>query len=624
MYKGVGSIFDPFGIGEQTVQLPTLISRSIAEDPKAPGFDQSTTVTTDILLTPVAWSGKSVIVGYSNTTGAAFNPANTQQQSGTFQGKSGLNGRFAYDLDNDHILMVINGITPLVSGIVDISFVGLARNRLCYTIPNLPYGPKRLPSRVLVLLTSLETKSDSSQITLDLSSPSATQTIEDDIETVPPINPPNSSCSQLLQSSISCDDLLGGSESNIPKCLPFETSLEASNETESDKQYTQDIKILAGCMHDLTVSLHGVYQGTQMRRKVYDPINQENVLSSESGHVTGVHALPKREHRNQMVAHGWNVYSTWKSKLTWHVKKLHERSSLGKIYESVESNFHSVTFLTWPGCSSSNVQHKIDIRDASVQTEPYTTEKHEHKRIYGNSHVSPVNFSNGLENLDIDSVDRDVTERKRIGDEMDVSRNIVRAVIEKESCPDMNENDIKSGLLSTGTPTEKVAYTPLMSTTSKVHSENTATLVRNTSQLSCSIPQVVMVPVVSMIVDVPIIAPAVPSPTSDLGVEVSVGDNSAKDIQVCYGCRGLVGRSSVLTLEENMLRVRKSEEKKRRNRLSAARSNERRKLQVNMQRSHLEAQKERVVELERRKLSLESENKLLRKCLQTLSKSNSI
>lgn len=633
VYEGVGEVFDPFGIDDcitqSTVSRSELEQRSNKERPGKNEPVHQATVTTDTLFTPVAWAEDNVIVGYSNTTGEAFNPNITRQQSGTFRGKSGLNGRFVYDLDNDHFLIVINGITPLVSGIVDISFVGLGRSRSCYTIPNAPYGPRRLPSHVLVLLTSLETKSD--LIRRDQDFPSSCTSLDlDNVEGT--LSQGNISSAQQIRSADDCGNYPGTSESTKLTNAPFGISPTTSTGTGVQNKYVDDIRELSKCMCNLALSLHGVYKGAQMRREVYDPMNPETLLSSETGLVTGVHALPTKAHRNKMTIHGWKVYSAWESREILRSGNGQRRSGLKPIDNSMGSRLHSVKYLTWPGCSPISPGQETERCSTTVQTEPHSK-----------TNLACVqNFDPGV-SLDFSSVEEmhgdaslgkfnldlkgNAAEEGRGSDELVTGESGKGSVIEWTT-PDGSAKyhsqskkpfpQTAEGKLTMATPISSVPVVDM-----KQPNAASATLVQPFNPISSVVPHVVMVPMVQLPVGpmpmaMPISVPVVSVPESNDVLGVPVGDHVVKEAQMCYNFNSLSASKSDVMSEGEMLRVRKLEEKKRRNRLSAARSNEKRRKREIAQKSQLEEQKKRLVELRLRKKRLESENQSLRGALAQL------
>lgn len=633
VYEGVGGVFDPFGIDDHitqpTVSRSELMQRSSKERLGKQESAQQATVTTDTLFTPVAWAGENVIVGYSNTTGEAFDPNISHQQSGTFRGKSGLNGRFAYDLDNDHFLVVINGITPLVSGIIDISFVGLGRSRSCYTIPNAPYGPKRLPTHVLVLMISLETKSDLNRRSRDFSSPCTSLDL-DDVEGIS--SQGNISKGQQLRSADDGENHPRTSESTKLTNAPFEISLTTSTGAGVQNKYVDDIKELAKCMHNLALNLHGVYKGAQMRREKYDPINAETILSSETGFVTGVHALPTNTHRNKMTIHGWKVYSAWESSEILQTGNGQRRPGLKPIDNSMGSHLHSVKYLTWPGCSSTNLEPETERCNTTIQTEPHSKSNLACEQNFDPS-VS-LDFSSVMEsqrdtalgNFDLD-LKEDAAEEGRTSDELVSTESGGGSAVDWTTPDESAKYQLQSkspfpetaaGKLTMATPIPSAPVVDM-----KQSNAPSAVLVQPFNPIPSVVPHVVMVPMVQIPVGpipmaLPIGVPAVsPSESNDI-LGVSVGDHIVKDAQMCNNFNSLSRWKSGVTSDGEMLRIRKLEEKKRRNRLSAARSNEKRRKREIAQKSQLGEQKKLLIELRLRKNILESENESLRRALAQL------
>lgn len=70
-----------------------------------------------------------------------------------------LHGRFVFDTSQNHLVCVINQLTPALSGIISIDWLAHNRcERLFFTVPNDDYSFRHLPTRVLALLKNFEYK----------------------------------------------------------------------------------------------------------------------------------------------------------------------------------------------------------------------------------------------------------------------------------------------------------------------------------------------------------------------------------------------------------------------------------------------------------------------------------
>lgn len=305
-FQNIGPVFDPFGVDEQTT--PHVFPPSQPPTVEEPQFDfiKPAGYVIDILFTPVARAASGVIVGYSLTSGQSFDRQVSHEQSGTFRGKDHLNGRFAYDMDNDHVIVVINGLTPLVSGIIDLSFLGQSRHRFFYTVPNAPYGPYRLPSRVLVMLTGLEIKINP----LD-------SDFNDPLLTVPftSLDPALNGFSKNLPDLRLKDGFIGDDNGVNQHNHTQLTSPDAPHISQSShqlsKSYAEQLTEIVADLHNLAISMQGVYKGPYMRRDVFDIFDSKRVRSSINGLVAGAHLPPTRDYRRLMAIYAWQGYASW-------------------------------------------------------------------------------------------------------------------------------------------------------------------------------------------------------------------------------------------------------------------------------------------------------------------------
>lgn len=153
-WRDFGSQFDPFQV---------ITPESAYSD--HPSFDNTqddslcanTVVSFNSVLTPVTFVTSSVVVGYFHCSGGSFeNEELANQEDGTFKGRTHILGRFAYDKDNDHIIMVVHGISPTTSGIVDITSNGCSRIRVFYTVVTDDCTFGKLPFSPLTMVSNIE------------------------------------------------------------------------------------------------------------------------------------------------------------------------------------------------------------------------------------------------------------------------------------------------------------------------------------------------------------------------------------------------------------------------------------------------------------------------------------
>lgn len=305
-FQNIGPVFDPFGVDEETT--PHVFPPSQPSTVKEPQFDfiKPAGYIIDLLFTPVARAASGVIVGYSLSSGQSFDRQASHEQSGTFRGKDHLNGRFAYDMDNDHVIVVINGLTPLVSGIIDLSFLGQSRHRFFYTVPNAPYGPSRLPTRVLVMLTGLEIKIN--PLESDFNDPllGVPFTSLD-----PALNGFSKDLPDLRLKDGFIDDDNGLNLHTNSQLTPLDTPHTSRSSHQLSKSYAEQLTEIVADLHNLAISMQGVYKGPYMRRDVFDIFDSKRVRSSINGLVAGAHLPPTRDYRRLMAIYAWQGYASW-------------------------------------------------------------------------------------------------------------------------------------------------------------------------------------------------------------------------------------------------------------------------------------------------------------------------
>lgn len=113
----------------------------------------------DLLLVPVA-DVKGITVGHSFLRGVHHSsmPSPSPQLPGAAAADKGFfSGRFAFDNARRDFLMVVNGMSPFMTGIVSMRWCDVGtRERSFFAIPKADYGPNCLPSRVLSMQNNVE------------------------------------------------------------------------------------------------------------------------------------------------------------------------------------------------------------------------------------------------------------------------------------------------------------------------------------------------------------------------------------------------------------------------------------------------------------------------------------
>lgn len=161
-----GQNYDPLSIehaGLNDVSPATsegsLLSGSSASNSVDSKLQVGTVMDLNLILTPAMHASPDVLVGYAFCSGPSFDPEMSSSQALFFQGRANIVGRFAFDMDNDHIILLFHGVTSQTTALIDITTNGLSRNRLIYGIPYGEYGPDDLPSQVLSFMASSELRS---------------------------------------------------------------------------------------------------------------------------------------------------------------------------------------------------------------------------------------------------------------------------------------------------------------------------------------------------------------------------------------------------------------------------------------------------------------------------------
>lgn len=164
-WKQFGNAFDPFQSENPTPSTassnPSHETSSDTTSPITNNGDpkvspSSTTFDVDMVLTPALRPSDGVVAGYALCTGPSFD-GNPQSSRNIFcHGKLNCIGRFAYDSDNDHIILIYHAIAPNITAIIEITSNSLSRNRFIYAVPFAEYHSDNLPSRVITVTSCFE------------------------------------------------------------------------------------------------------------------------------------------------------------------------------------------------------------------------------------------------------------------------------------------------------------------------------------------------------------------------------------------------------------------------------------------------------------------------------------
>lgn len=297
----------------------------------------NTTAAVDLIFVPAAITD-GIMLGYDWAMPAfpQDNP-DDKMNSNPFSNPSvaPMLGRYAYDVANRRLTVVLNNISHLATGVITMSWdsENKARSRYFFTVPNEQYSFDYLPNRVIVCLSNLEIKLGSSSFPSStepstMSNSNSDSSIDDNdlfVETKDAINCQSpdglGTCNpaayvqkdvniipDLLASSadmsFSNDTLLAGisqselpTMSNIPVSDQIDDTIQAMAEnldyeelphkkpsqsvvsrrprSRFDDNSVFNMSTLMECMNDLNSCLAGQYYGPNLKQEVCNPFTGE-------------------------------------------------------------------------------------------------------------------------------------------------------------------------------------------------------------------------------------------------------------------------------------------------------------------------------------------------------------
>lgn len=299
-----GRNFDPFSFGQlhpggdaspATTIDGSLGSSSSMENASLPESPESTTMDINMVLTPAIRPAPDVIAGYVLCTGPSFDAEPKTLQTGFCRGRTNMVGRFAFDMDNDHIIILFHGVTPQITGIVDITTNGLSRNRSIYAVPNEEYGPDDLPSQVVSLMVSSELRSPMDKLCSRPPSPGTSPQTGDIVESF------KRKYQNEVASTADAIQIKDGS-SNMSVILSRE-------KVTVSRTYLKDIECLVSDLDYMTPAWEGAFSGQNVLRSTVN-LPQFNALPSQChGNVLSQYFVPNESSRREMISDAWRLYS---------------------------------------------------------------------------------------------------------------------------------------------------------------------------------------------------------------------------------------------------------------------------------------------------------------------------
>lgn len=305
-WQNFGPFFDPF-LGDLTSSI--CGDRSTDEDNVTSTLDGASKDTTairsvsvrdlDMVFTPVTYVTPSVVIGYAFCGGPSFDRELVAVPSGTFRGRSHVLGRFAYDVQNDHVVLIFHGLTPYISGLIDITSNGLSRSRSFFGLRHNTCSATHLPKVPLCMTTFIENRTCFESLFSQSSSPCASHNQND--------NSSQTQCSHLPDVRLRDGDINdGGGIFGKPLDDPsiFEDNQELSC------RYVGDLLDIASKMNNLTAIMDGAYSACNVHRTVFKSSFAGIISIHQTGSLSTEHfQLPQRARRD-VISNVWQLYSS--------------------------------------------------------------------------------------------------------------------------------------------------------------------------------------------------------------------------------------------------------------------------------------------------------------------------
>lgn len=284
-WQNFGWIFDPFQIEEL---IPGAAEQETKPTPNTDGISSICISDLDMVFTPVTFATPNIVLGYNFCCGSSFDREAKTVATGTFKGRCHILGRFAYDMDNDHTVIIYHGLTPYVSGMIDLTSNGLSRSRFFYTLANKKYDDGKLPTVPLSMMSFTELKSEFEG--LFSTSEGGNDENQDGKNLFPDV--------RFRDGDI---DDHGG--------LTSEVGLRCDGVVLSSR-YMSDLMEMTSKLNNLSFVMTGRYSGTNVNRTILRSPFQGEIGKEHVGSVFTEHLQLSRKERREVICNIWQIYSS--------------------------------------------------------------------------------------------------------------------------------------------------------------------------------------------------------------------------------------------------------------------------------------------------------------------------
>lgn len=297
-WQNFGNIFDPF-------QLERILANDIGRLGDAeldgsvatPGnsldgqaFSSACVCDLDVVFTPVTYVSSSIVVGYMFCSGSSFDREMLPAPRGIFRGRTHMYGRFAYDMDNDHLITIFHGLTPALTGVVDITSNGLSRTRHFFTIPNLVYSSERPPSSPLSMVSVTELRSRYENLFAKCGFDMNADKSFDVSESFPDVR------------------LRDGDINDSGGVSRAANRYSVHNDVTVSENYMKELMEITSKLNNLTYIMEGTYTGPSVCRIIVR--NPATVGFRQMGSLFTEHISLTRSARRECVCHAWQLYTS--------------------------------------------------------------------------------------------------------------------------------------------------------------------------------------------------------------------------------------------------------------------------------------------------------------------------
>lgn len=301
-WTNFGQNFDPLsseqvdlnGVSPATSE-GSLHSDSTANNIADPKLQIGTVMDLNMILTPAMRASPDVLLGYVLCNGPSFDPESPLQAC-FFRGRTNIIGRFAFDMDNDHIILLFHGVTPQATALIDVTTNGLSRNRFIYAIPYSEYGPDDLPSQVLSFMASSELRSPLDKLCAHPSIFSGSlrhQSAAGDSNLSP----------QMKEEKAGENFQVRNGSDNLSAVLTREKlSISRAN--------LKDIESLVSDLDFMTPAWEGSFNGENVLQWTSDLSGLNIRPTQHIGSVISQYFIPSQNSRRHLIADAWCQYSS--------------------------------------------------------------------------------------------------------------------------------------------------------------------------------------------------------------------------------------------------------------------------------------------------------------------------